>query len=384
MTNRKYERCIGAFLIRLSVAPILLWVASCGNGSSNTPVDAGTGDTDTDTDTDTDSDTDTDTDIDWGDTIPCVGDPEPGEVCVPGGKYMMGCVPGDVECDAEEGPMVEVTLSPFFIDVHEVTHDELLPWLNTLFDGYIRMGGLVASEGSDGHLLWANTGAPVFMGDGDGLYHWYSMFDVLPVAVTQIIIDHTCWLRYSNAAAGGMGWWGAKLYCEHHGKRLPTEAQWEAAARGQTLNEYPCGTDIEPCWWGNYDCDQGGDCAHENCFDPCDIPFHVISPITGCWSPLGGADMLDNAHEWVLDWMDDGDDHSWCSAGCIDPDPREGARPILKGGSVTGCGPGNGIKGTRISSRCRLNDDSGNGGTGIRCVRPAGAPASIPGVDGGA
>ncbi len=314
--------------------------------------------------------------IDWGDTIPCVGDPEPDEVCVPGGKYMMGCVPGDVECDAEEGPMVEVNLSPFFVDVHEVTHDELIPWLNTLFDGYLRGGGMVMTQLPDAKTLWSNRGAPVFMGDGDGLYHWY--YSKPPQVETG---DYTCFLRPSSAvAAGGMGWWGAKLYCEHHGKQLPTEAQWEAAARGQTLHEYPCGTDIEPCWWGRYDCVENGDCPYEYCFSPCDIPFGVDSPIVGCWSPHGVADMLDNAHEWVLDWMDDGDDHSWCAEGCTDPDPREVARPILKGSGVTAFG----IAGTRSSSRRRLNDDTGNGGTGIRCVRPAAAPAAIPGVDGSA
>ena len=369
MTDKINERCIGASFVRLSAVLILLWVPSC-NGSSNTPVDAGTGDTD--------MDTDTDTDIDWGETIPCVGEPGPGEVCVPGGKYMMGCVPGDVECDAEEGPMVEVTLSPFFVDVHEVTHDELIPWLNTLFDGYTRMGGRVIKEGSDGdgYGIWANRGAPVYKAEEDGLYRWYWMYDELPTGVTG---DYTCWLRDSNAAAGGMAWGGAREYCEQHGKQLPTEAQWEAAARGQTLQEYPCGTDIAPCIWGTYDCDQNGDCAYENCFDPCDIPFLVGSPGIGCWSPNGVADMLGNAHEWVLDWMDDGDDHSWCSEGCTDPEPREGKRPILKGGGVTNFG----IEGTRISSRRRLNDAGGNGGTGIRCVRPAVAPNDIPDVDGG-
>jgi formylglycine-generating enzyme required for sulfatase activity len=352
----------------LSAVLILLWVASC-NGSSNTPVDAGTGDTDTDTDTDTD--------IDWGDTIPCVGEPGPGEVCVPGGKYVMGCVPGDVECDAEEGPMVEVTLSPFFVDVHEVTHDELIPWLNTLFDGYERLVyGIRSEEGPPYTVIWINGGAPVYKADGDGLYHWYITSDDLPTGVTG---DNTCFHRYSYSAAGGLGWWGAKLYCEHQGKQLPTEAQWEAAARGQTLQEYPCGTDIEPCWWGTYDCDEYGDCPWEFCFNPCDIPWNVDSTGSGCWSPNGVADMLDNAHEWVLDWMDDGDDHSWCAGGCTDPEPREGARPILKGGGVTGFG----IAGTRISSRRRLNDDTGNGGTGIRCVRSAVAPNDIPDLDGG-
>ena len=375
MNDRTYERCIGAFLVRLSALLISIWVLGCGD-SSNTPVDAGTGDTDTDTDTDTDSDTGTA--IDWGDTIPCVGDAEPGEVCVPGGKYMMGCVPGDVECDAEEGPMVEVTLSPFFVDVHEVTHDELIPWLNTLFDGYERLGGAIRSEeGPPYTVIWINSGAPVFKADGDGLYHWY--YSEPPTGVTG---DYTCFLRPSSAvAAGGLGWWGAKLYCEHHGKQLPTEAQWEAAARGQTLNEYPCGTDIEPCWWGTYDCRENGDCPYEYCFSPCAIPFQgVDSPGTGCWSPHGVADMLGNASEWVLDWMDDGDDHSWCSEGCTDPEPREGAIPIMKGGGVATFG----IKGTRISARNRSDDSSGRSHSGFRCVRPAsGKVPAIPGVDGG-
>ena len=397
MNSRTNRQNILTSIARLFVVLILLLVASCDNGSSNTPVDAGTTDTDADTDTDTDSDTDMDTDtdtdmdtdsdtetdtgtgVDWGDTTPCEGASEAGEVCVPGGKYVMGCVPGDVECDAEEGPMVEVTLSPFFIDVHEVTHDELILWLNTLFSGYVRGGGMVMTQLPDAKWVWANRGAPVFMGDGDGLYHWYDPFDVLPVGVTQAVIDNTCWQRYSDAAAGGLGWWGAKLYCEHHGKQLPTEAQWEAAARGQTLQEYPCGTDIAPCWWGTYDCDEYGDCPWEFCFDPCDIPFQVDSPITGCWSPLGVADMLDNAGEWVLDWMDDGDDHSWCAGGCTDPDPTEGEKPILKGGSVGSFG----IEGTRISARNRLNDENGHSFTGFRCVRPAVAPVVDAGVDGG-
>ena len=289
----------------------------------------------------------------------------------------MGCVPGDVECTDEEKPLVEVTLSPFFVDVHEVTYDQLIPWLNTLYDGYVRAGGMIMTPLPDEKWIWANRGSPVISDPVGSDFKWYESGDPLPDDVEE---EWFCWMRDPDMAANGLGWWGAKLYCESLGKSLPTEAQWEAAARGQTLNEYPCGSDLEPCWYGPYDCMLGGDCAWEQCFDPCGIPFtgHYDEGM-GCWSPYGVADMIGNASEWVLDWMDDGDDHSACAPSCSDPMPTEGAKPILKGGGVV-----TGSEDIRISARYRLNGDSGNQGTGFRCVRKD-EPYTLPdsGTDGG-
>ena len=73
--------------------------------------------------------------------------------------------------------------------------------------------------------------------------------------------------------------------------------------------------------------------------------------------------MYGNANEWVLDWKDDDADHSWCSEGCEDPAPREGLRPILKGGSMR-----TDAHDTRISNR-RGSDIDGWGVSGVRCVR---------------
>ena len=50
-----------------------------------------------------------------------------GEVCIPGGNYLMGCVPGDTECADNEKPLVMPTLSPFFVDVKETTFEEIIP-----------------------------------------------------------------------------------------------------------------------------------------------------------------------------------------------------------------------------------------------------------------
>jgi formylglycine-generating enzyme required for sulfatase activity len=353
----------------LGIALLPLGCSSCSSGHAN-------GDGGTDTDTDTDSDTHIE--FDGGPTTPCENEPLDDEVCIPGGKYVMGCMPGDVECTDEEKPMVEVTLSPFFVDVREITYEQLIPWLNTLYDGYERgVGWIRSEEGPPYTIIWQCRGAPVLADIPGNLFRWYEMGETLPDGVDDA---NFCFNRDPDMAANGLGWWGAKLYCESLGKSLPTEAQWEAAARGQTLNEYPCGSDFEPCWYGPYDCMLGGDCAWELCFDPCGIPFtgHYDEGM-GCWSPTGVADMLGNASEWVLDWMNDGDDHSACADGCSDPGPTGGAKPILKGGGVV-----TGSEDIRISARYRLNDDSGNQGTGFRCVRrdePYAPPDS--GTDGG-
>ena len=139
---------------------IVAWMNQGCSGCNDTPPSA---DTDTDTDTDTDSDTDTYTDtdsdtyhdIDWGDPLPCENDPLPEEVCVPGGKYVMGCVPGDVECEDNEKPMVEVNLSPFFMNRREVTNEQLIPFLNTLREGYVRGAGMLITDEEDFKVIWS-------------------------------------------------------------------------------------------------------------------------------------------------------------------------------------------------------------------------------------
>jgi len=306
---------------------------------------------------------DADSEIVFGETTPCENAARESEVCIPGGNYLMGCVPSDDECEDNELPLVMTTLSPFFIDREEATIGEVLVFLNDMKD-------------SDGFEPY--PGSLHYEGD----YFWGTSWNIensQENSVSPIIYDGTQFVFNPaansecsaqggvEAAAGGFSWLGAKLFCEWKGMQLPTEAQWEAAARGQTKHIWPCGSDIEECWEGMYACCTGGQTcswAYE-CY--CCAPFEVDFA-TSCESPFGVKGMYGNAEEWVDDYYTM--DHSACVNGCVNPQrsdlPSEGVGHIRKGGGVYGLDQ----SWLRISRRWDGEEDIGGDMTGVRCARP--------------
>ena len=87
----------------------------------------------------------------------------------------------------------------------------------------------------------------------------------------------------------GVNWIDAKTYCEYRGKRLPTEAEWEKAARGPNGNLYPWGNDFDSNK-ANYD-------RHHNATQPVDAHPEGASY-------YGVYNMAGNVFEWVGDWYD--------------------------------------------------------------------------------
>jgi len=108
--------------------------------------------------------------------------------------------------------------------------------------------------------------------------------------------------RRPQQPAVAMSWFDAVNFCERLGRRLPTEAEWERAARGPDNTLYPWGNEERTCEAANVsDRSHGGrGCGR-------DVTRDVGSYPAGHW---GLFDMAGNVHEWVSDW------HSDCYEGC--------------------------------------------------------------------
>ena len=178
-----------------------------------------------------------------GDCLPTGCWPDCGdEVEIPAGSFWMGCnsaveaLPG---CQANEFPYHEVVLEAFLIDRTEVTQAAYAECLDA--------GACTAPKEQ-----WDPVGTPQ-----------------LPVV--------------------GVDWYQAEKYCKWAGQRLPTEAEWEKAARGTDGRPYPWGTELQTCDLAVYSSCPG------KTYEPCSK-----SPAGD--SPYGACDMAGNVKEWVADW----------------------------------------------------------------------------------
>jgi hypothetical protein len=191
----------------------------------------------------------------------------PDMVVVPAGSFSRGCSSRDPSCDRDESPTRVITLKGFEIDRTEITHAAL--------DRCVRAGACTAPAGLDARSR------------------------------AQHPITNVTWAL-------------ADAYCRWAGKRLPTEAEWEKAARG------PVDVRIYP--WG----DEGPTCARAQYRD-CGLSDAVPVGVLGGISYFGAEDLAGNVAEWVSDFYGS-DYYSWSSA--VDPrGPTTGTSHVRRGGA---------------------------------------------------
>jgi eukaryotic-like serine/threonine-protein kinase len=164
------------------------------------------------------------------------------QVYVPAGEFLMG-KPGEPDSNS---PQRTIYLDAFWIDQVEVS--------NTMYEKCVKDG--VCS-------LPALSDNPYY---GKWVYRNY------PVA-------------YAN-------WTQAVTYCEWAGRRLPTEAEWEKAARGTDGRKYPWGNETPNPRYANYSESLIGEA----------VPVYRY-PMGA--SPYGALNMVGNMREWVADWYSD-------------------------------------------------------------------------------
>ena len=219
-------------------------------------------------------------------TTPCLDPAPPGLACIPGGAFIRGSDTGP----DDTRPRSRIWLQTYYMDIHEVTHAQYkacesrksCPPAGPRYDDYDRP--------------------------------------------RQPIV--------------GVSWYDAVAYCAAQGKHLPTEAQWEKAARGPDGALHP---------WGDAPANCQLAIIKENGRRSCGVRKQGDRPDKGRTFEVGarppGAyglhDMSGNAWEWVADWYSPS--YARCGTACAGPDPRgpsDGAEPcphhhekIVRGGS---------------------------------------------------
>jgi len=232
---------------------------------------------------------------------------------VPSGSFEMGSdvdkalaeckklyIGGDCKRDwfENEDPVHIVVLDNYYIDQYEVTNAEFAGFLND--QGNQMESGTTWLDYEDDDVLILKLGED---------WRPKSGFDNHPV------IEVT--------------WFGARAYCQWRDARLPTEAEWEKAARGGLQGKlYSWGNDFED-ERGNF-CDSN--CPSEEAFLEYDDSFAYTAPVGSYESNgYGLYDMAGNVWEWVADWY--AADYYQNSPEDYPQGPTQGKYRVLRGGS---------------------------------------------------
>ncbi|MBN2358780.1 MAG: formylglycine-generating enzyme family protein [Deltaproteobacteria bacterium] len=224
------------------------------------------------------------------------GPATPTWVPIPGGTFDMGCSPNDNGCYANESPTHSVTITAFEMTATEITQHQY----------------------------------QMTMGSNPSNHHGCPTCPVEQITYQQ-----------------------ALDYCTAIGGRLPTEAEWEYAARAGTTTKYYCGDDdacLDGIAW--YAANSGSE-------------SHPVGE--KAVNLFGLYDVLGNVHEWTADWYGAG---YYAVSPAQDPTgPASGSERVYRGGSYLNSITNPNANHVRVSYRAKLNPNLDYSNHGARCAR---------------
>lgn len=304
-----------------------------------------------------------------------------GMILIPAGNFVMGAA--DQEGRPDEYPAHEVSIHEFWMDETEVT--------NAQFAAFIKATGYVTQ--AERKPDWEELKKQVPPGTpkpAEELLQPASLTFKKPAGRVNIN-DVSQWWSWTKGASwkhpkgpqdeiAGKGnypvtqvsWTDATAYAKWAGKRLPTEAEWEYAARGGLKSKkYP---------WGNEELTAGRIKANtwQGEFPYKDLKtdgFAGVAPVKSfSANGYGLYDMSGNVWEWTADWYDanhygtlkDGQSNPKGPLQSYDPEEPTIPKKVIRGGSFM-CHSSY-CKGYRVSSKMKSSLDTGLENTGFRCV----------------
>jgi sulfatase modifying factor 1 len=246
-------------------------------------------------------------------------------VYIAAGEFQMGCEEANPNeaCRSDELPIHTVYLDAYYIGKFETTTNEFVQFLNWK-----------GNNDCSGHECVDIYAYRIHLQDG------------------KFVVDN----GFEDHPVYEVSWYAADEYCKASGGRLPTEAEWEKAARGSSdTRMFPWGNQMPNCTLANF---------HECLYSPTTVGSYPAGA-----SSYGVMDMSGNVSEWVNDIYDNR--YYYDSPYSNPAGPTPGTWPVeyrvYRGGRV-----GYDWQGIRVAYRMNGLPDNNYSETGFRCVSLAG------------
>ena len=278
-----------------------------------------------------------------------------------GGRFLMGTDYTDGFLKDGEGPVREVVVDSFYVDTS--------PVINAQFDEFVRATGFRTEAERFG---WSF----VFKGHIPPEHYQQLVDATVPEVSWWCKVTGADW-RHPEGKDSSIGsrtdypvvhisWNDAAAYCKWAGKRLPTEAEWEYAARGGLEQKlFPWGDGLTPgghhlsnVWQGEFPDHDSGEDGYTG---PC--PSTAFPP-----NGYGLYTMTGNVWEWCGDWFHP--EYHITGTRTNPVGPPGGASKVMKGGSYL-CHESY-CNRYRVAARTSNTPDSATTNIGFRCVRDIG------------